>query len=260
MNNEFENSNKEEIASITGIVKTVLGDIQENLGGINSFDLVPDDTVNQFFIIDREFTPNRGDLENSKINLTGLRSLVTNLSLTSKLPPNLSSLIAISAQATNSNLGSEVENMFRWNVGLEDRILPQKFIVDGDPETVQERFIKDRLSLLFMAYNFNANPPKTLSSYNKESFEALKATHKYFTQRAANTRDANTGAAGIIPFELNLTMDGIGGLKISQAFTVNQGIMPENYDKNTGFIITGLDHTIQNNRWETNVKAQIIII
>lgn len=253
LNNAYKDSNTESIASITGVVKTVLGDIQENLGGINSFDLVPDDTVNQFFIIDRELTPNKGDLENSKINLTGLRSLVTNLSLTSKLPPNLSSLIAISAQATNSDLGSEVDNMFKWNLGLEDRILPKKYITDTD--NVQDRFLKDKLSLLVMSYKFNI-----FNNYDKETFKSLKAAHKFFTQRVANGRDANTGAAGIIPFELNLTMDGIGGLKISQAFTVNQGIMPENYDNNTGFIITGLDHTIQNNRWETNVKAQIIII
>lgn len=253
LNNAYENSSTEAVASITGVVKTVLGDIQENLGGINSFDLVPDDTVNQFFIIDRELTPNRGNLENSKINLTGLRSLVTNLSLSSKLPPNLSSLIAISAQATNSDLGSEVDNMFKWNLGLEDRILPNKYITDV--ENVEDRFLKDKLSLLVMTYKFNF-----LDNYDKETFKSLKAAHKFFTQRVANTRDAGTGAAGIIPFELNLTMDGIGGLKISQAFTVNQGIMPENYDNNTGFIITGLDHTIQNNRWETNVKAQIIII
>jgi len=55
-------------------------------------------------------------------------------------------------------------------------------------------------------------------------------------------------------------MDGISGIKIGQAFKINEGIMPAKYDGVVGFIVTGIDHNIAGNRWVTNLKAQTIVL
>ncbi len=51
-------------------------------------------------------------------------------------------------------------------------------------------------------------------------------------------------------------MMGIGGLKIGQAFLIEEGLLPNQYSENFGFIITGLSHNIADGKWTTDVKTQ----
>jgi hypothetical protein len=65
----------------------------------------------------------------------------------------------------------------------------------------------------------------------------------------------------IIPFELEITLDGIAGCVQGQVFKINENILPESYSKSdVGFIITGLSHSLQNNDWVTVIKTQICIL
>lgn len=249
----LENINNITASSIFNFLEGILRDIEDNLGGINSFDIVSGND-GDYYLIDRELTPNRVDLSESRINVTGLQSLVTNLSVTSKIPSALTTMLATSAQFGSSDLSAEGNHMLRWNEGLTDRIFPNKYVRGIDQE--KNRFQTDKLELAKVIYQFNTPEP----TYNPDKFLSVKSAHRFFTQTVANSLDGKTGAAGIIPLELNLTMDGIGGLKISQGFTINQGILPEQYNDKTAFLITGLDHSIQNNRWETSIKGQIIIL
>ena len=67
-----------------------------------------------------------------------------------------------------------------------------------------------------------------------------------------NKQDIRNGAPGIIPFDLDLTLDGIGGIKIGQAFTINKGILPKKYDGMVAFIVTGMSHVVASNKMEYN--------
>jgi hypothetical protein len=65
----------------------------------------------------------------------------------------------------------------------------------------------------------------------------------------------------IIPFELELTLDGIGGFIIGQIFTIDKSILPSQYAKsNVGFIITGISNSLQSNDWTTTLKTQICLL
>jgi muramidase (phage lysozyme) len=55
-------------------------------------------------------------------------------------------------------------------------------------------------------------------------------------------------------------MDGISGIKIGQAFRINDAIMPAKYNGVVGFIVTGVDHAITGNRWTTTLKAQTMVL
>ena len=56
-----------------------------------------------------------------------------------------------------------------------------------------------------------------------------------------------------------MTLDGIGGFKIGQVFEiVDPNIFPAKYRGEIAFIITGLEHSIENNRWTTTLKAQTV--
>mgnify|MGYP000925761040 CR=1 FL=1 len=57
------------------------------------------------------------------------------------------------------------------------------------------------------------------------------------------------------PFNLSLTMDGLSGMKVYQKFIVNNDYLPTNYPKSLEFIITSLNHVVQDNKWITNIES-----
>lgn len=246
-------------STVLNFIEGILNGLTSNLGDINEFGLHHEEEEFMYYLVDRRLTPNESDVKKSLLNVTGLKSTVTNISLSSKLSPSISSMIAISAQASNTDVGEDVENMFRWNEGLKDRVVEQRNVKTGESlETKKKRILSNVVQLARAVGVFN----KT-KSYDKETFNGLRSVHRdvmQFLVRKYNNSNSKAGAAGIIPFDLDITLDGIGGVKIGQAFIVNEGILPEKYNGVVGFIITGVSHVVQNNKWNTDLKAQTIII
>lgn len=244
--------------TVLNLVKSILREVQSNLGDINTFDLHYEEDTFEYFVVDRKLTPNRNDIR--QLDITGLKTTVSNLSFVSKITSNLSTMLAVSAQAgVTDDVGVEAENMFRWNEGLQDRIIPTKGVDRTKSEEEKKKVFEENFEQLVLGITDTWNSKR---QYNKKEINGLRnifrSTMRELAKRESN--DNKSGAAGIIPFELNLTLDGIGGLKIGQAFTVNKGILPTSYDDLIGFLINGLDHQIDGNRWTTNIKAQTIVL
>ena len=53
-------------------------------------------------------------------------------------------------------------------------------------------------------------------------------------------------------------MDGISGIKIYNELSIDTSFLPPGYTKTTDFIVTGVDHKIQNGDWETNITTTLI--
>jgi len=61
--------------------------------------------------------------------------------------------------------------------------------------------------------------------------------------------------SGFIPFNLSLTMDGLGGMKIYQKFSVDTDFMPSNYPSSVEFLIKNIQHTVKDNKWITKIES-----
>ena len=246
-------------STVQSFIEGILSGLGMTLGGINEFGLHYDEDTFTHYVVDRRLTPNENEIKKSVFNLTGLKATVSNVSLTSKLSPSIASMIAISAQASNTDVGRDVENMFRWNEGLKDRIVEERNIKAGESlETKKKRILANVTQLARVIGTFN----KT-KSYSGETIDGTQNIHNEamnFLVRKFNNSTPQAGAAGIIPFDLEVTLDGLGGIKIGQAFQINPGILPSKYDGIVGFLITGVSHVIQSNKWNTDLKAQTIII
>ena len=59
----------------------------------------------------------------------------------------------------------------------------------------------------------------------------------------------------IIPIDLDLTIDGIGGLKPGNLFRID--FLPETYRKYTYFIIMSINHSISTTGWTTSMNAKM---
>lgn len=255
--------------TLYNLFKPIFTELNYAMGELNELDFHYDDTVSILYIVDRKVQVTPADL--SEIPVTGLKSTVTGFNFVTKLSPAVTTMVAISAQAGGADCGIEAESLLRWNEGLKSRVIMTRNITgvtNPQGETAEEKktrlekeqterrsFIEDALS------NFYDSSPHL---YDMETFRTVKTEYKHYAATYVTEVESEdnklAGPAGIIPFEVNLEMDGISGIKIGQAFTIKSKIMPSQYDGVVGFIVTGIDNKIANNRWVTNLKAQTIII
>lgn len=255
--NAYESS-KDPEKGFLPILQELLDQMSDVLGGVNEFDIHYDEDENMHFIVDRKKTPIEIE-DTSKINLTGLKSTITNLSISSKISPEIANMVSIAAQGSSGNSKESVEAMLEWNQGLVDRHNPKKQVTN-DSKREEERTSKGQKRLEdFLKKVDNVFQDFRVNDYDPNKFSELKSYHKEFCNEYVigkyHEKD-KTPVPGLIPIELSFDTIGIGGLKIGQAFTVSDGILPKKYTDNFGFLITGLDHNIQNNKWTTSIKTQ----
>jgi muramidase (phage lysozyme) len=277
--------------TLNNLFAPIFAQLNDVLGGINDINLYYDESKFTYYIVDRNAQVEQKDV--STLNVTGLKSTVTKFDFVTKLSPALTTMVAISAQAGAADVGLEAEALLRWNEGLTDRILGTKKIkVGGFPVTetppVNAGSFSAGIALAQKQAAAETDPVKLRNSeqqtrrdtinealakcynstgeYNRENIDLAKTQYNYFAttyiqnhnEESANNKTA--GPAGIIPFEMNLEMDGISGIKIGQAFRINDAIMPAKYNGVVGFIVTGVDHAITGNRWTTTLKAQTMVL
>jgi len=262
------------------LLQEILDTCSFALGGINDFKLYNDKSTIQ--IIDIKYFETKGKDSKFKFNLIGLKSICRDVKINSRIFSEQSTMIAIGATSgeQNANLGdiySSTQNYF--NLGLLDRLLKttytnskdqNKIIVNGVELEGERKYywnIYHNVNVL-ASYLFtnvlgkiktigttDYNVTKTPQSNQVINAGSLLKTFHY----QINGKDTNFKA--LIPFELEITLDGIGGLVVGQIFTIDKSILPRDYyNKNLGFIILGVNHSLQNNDWVTTIKTQICLL
>jgi hypothetical protein len=261
--------------TVFDVVNKILKGIQDNLGDINEFAVHYDEDESIYYTVDRQVIPSEKFFDKdpnsnegsalSYIDTVGLGSEVTNLKVESKLSGNLTTMIAIAAQAnSNDTSDSKVLNVQKWNLGLVDRHLATKTTGTTEKETSQEPFKvdeEDKNRWIKFVEEVNKSNNAVLVDLPQQHFVNQKELHTSITQDFLKelTESRNLNAPGIIPFELSFTIKGISGMKIGQAFKINEFFLPERYRGRTAFIITGIDHKVSNNQWFTDIGTQLII-
>lgn len=256
-------------SSIYNLVKRVITTINTCSGGVTSLDLAYETTENSWFILDRKVVPDKGTLP--KLNLYGLGSVTETLNFNTKLSNTISSAIAISAANNGNTSGEDLLNLQAWNRGLKDRNS-----ISSDKEPLSENKVKeevknakDNFSDLIERFNnkfirSNREGPSELFTPDPEDFAShklepvqRKVMQSYLKQYFSTEKQT----PGLIPFELSLTFKGISGIKIGQSFVVDDELLfPKRYYNNVAFIVTGIANKPTNNRWVTDITAQMIII
>ncbi len=74
----------------------------------------------------------------------------------------------------------------------------------------------------------------------------------------SQNRTHSGGTAGFIPFKFSFTLDGISGLNIYQTLRINTSFLPPGYVDTLDFIVTGVNHKLKDNDWETDVNCVMI--
>ena len=99
--------------------------------------------------------------------------------------------------------------------------------------------------------------------YDSEFIKRSKSTYRAYLNSIKNAtyikstpEDRNpSGTIGFIPMGFNLTLQGISGIKIYNKLNINNSFLPAQYPKALKFVITKVDHKIENNVWETTLDT-----
>lgn len=121
-------------------LRSVLKDIDDNLGNLNNFKVIHDKDSNLIKILSE--TPlGNSPPELTKINTYGVTntegSFIKSLSLDSELSDNFATQVSVGAQNNGSNSQSNGLSFSTYNKGLIDRIIPNK-TDSGDVKTSKE--------------------------------------------------------------------------------------------------------------------------
>jgi hypothetical protein len=251
--------------SIRDYLQEILRDIQNSTGNLNTFDLQVDSRNAIGRIIDINFTKNPDEVEPFTIQLHNLKSCVRNYEFKSQIFPEMGSIIAISAQDPEGigTLGYDNATLVAWNEGITDRLIPKRLTnpndLLSDPNNVSS-FILPFLTQM-LNYFKSINGEETKDDVNF-AYGGLNFAFRDFLAYVDKFDERNKFKT-IIPTELSITLDGIGGIIIGNLFKINQDIVPKGYrnipGRNLAYIVTKLSHDIANNDWTTSLSAYPII-
>lgn len=105
-------------------IQSLLEDINTSLGSIPELDLHYNELEDRYTVVDRSKPAIKSKNEVRQINITGLNNTVKDVSIETKITPNLANIIAISAQGTKAVTGDNITSNIgirQWNSNIIDR-------------------------------------------------------------------------------------------------------------------------------------------
>jgi hypothetical protein len=286
---QAETDTEDGIIDLYSFLKSLLDAANQALGSVNQFSLrLSNDNTLQIYdevrpvgyqsLIETQNDP-------SVFNLYGLPnnegSFVTNYSIQSQLTKNFATVISIGAQANGRAVGEDATFFSKWNLGLKDRIVPQKLdynsLVSDRLKSIKQvrqlilnylfflsqyGFVgltdeqkRNAAKYIFVEFVDVAVFPFPLESIPK-SIKAQKDFFNYFLSLDAEKQNVLNPTVGFIPINLGLTLDGISGLRLFDKLRVDTRILPKNYHDKIDFIIKTLNHRIGlDNKWITEIET-----
>jgi hypothetical protein len=270
--------------NLKGFLDAVVVGINKSCGNINMFRVSYDDDSNTVVIKDDQFVPNRADEPNTlsrpgytsnsnvdpmygMIPIFGLNSMVREFEFKTNINTAMSKKIAISAQRTPDAVNSTDHTSYSYlNIDFEDAYKPQvtdstKLTSTSNIETNKEALKND----IDQANKFNSHVLAIYTDNQYLSPGRIDFSINYYINSMADRKslDVTTYASQFIPANLSMTIDGISGIVMGNAFTVPEDRLPRSLRGNgvrtkVGFIVSGLMHTLDNNQWLTKIKGQMI--
>lgn len=282
----LSSNNEKGIVDLYSFLKEIMKQVQKSIGNINNFDIHVDGNSDTIRIIDLQFIEKKGDEIRAKdtvqLEIYGINSITRKgCSLQSSVFPSQATMIAISAQAGGGALGYNNSTFIKFNEGLIDRIIPIKDenisqVFSNTTKRIEDEIsqakinteenFKNSETLLSQYFQSMNQPDHSVLTDQIEAVENILHDNIYYEiSNGTNTIELDENKyKGIMPLKLTIPMDGISGIVIGEIFTIPENRLPMGYkssgDFKVGFIVTGIQHSIQNSDWVTTLETQTCIL
>jgi hypothetical protein len=213
-------------------------------------------------------------------------SIVRDLGLSTSIPQSLTSMIAISAQANPNQPSADATAFAEYSLGLTDSILTQrannvpeqntKFegefyaLVTGSNFTITEEelkrsvrvsdFVKENKAFFAIGRKFY-DDTGVLGPTELDTLQEFNTQYSNFIQGELS-KVGQIRSNFFLPFNLNLTLDGISGIKNFSKFVIETKALPLSYSPNDNgeggveITVNGVSHTIDQNGWVTELDTK----
>ena len=210
-------------------------------------------------------------------------SFIRNITLDGSIPSNFAAMVTIGAQANGNQTSGNATSFSKYNQGLIDRIIPVK-TSEGDDDKEKETpadmkknqekkintvFKKiDKGEGFFQKAGITAAPLEVCYDnleWAVEKNQTFNNLHNQLMQLLTGylSNPSSEGGLGLLPapfflpFNLQLEMDGISGIKLYETFKVDGKVLPPSYDKDKiKLIVKGTNHNIDGSAWTTTLETQ----
>ena len=209
-----------------------------------------------FAVVDR--TRQKGQKSPQELPLLGTHSMARDFSINTTITNKLASSIATSVSSGGAREDLE-RTLLNFHSGrVTDRNLPS---IDTYPENLltktpgsQDGGITQESEDQSYVYQILA-AIYTEGRYSEKLSRGGIGLLSHMIQE--QTPKSELGGL-ILPYTLDVTLDGISGLQIMDAFTISSNLLPTAYnnDLTTGNLITGLNQSVNKGAWTVSIKSQ----
>ena len=271
---------KEGGVPLLDFLNSILNEVNLNLGSINQLEIFYDADLNIIKIV--ENAPLRyGNLKTNKnyakFQIYGvpqdLGSFIKTFNFDVTISNEMATMITVGDQSNGNVIGENAtgfSNLYNY-LQLKDRISPVKTITPPLPDTPDSGSKPE--SLKSKLDNLTNKMDKGIKGIwkgdrvlNGENIETVSSNNTDYANLIIGELASNLNLIPtpmFLPFELKMSMEGLGGMKIYEKFTLtpqSDRILPDLYRDNSGnpkmdFLIKNLSHKINNNKWVTEVTA-----
>ena len=269
--------------AVISYLQTILQGINSSMGSINNFMVVNDESSGYIRIYDESPMPNIipsieddklstinifgmpqsekefVDLEDGEFSTVKFGSFVTNIGLDAEIPQNFSTLVSIGSQNSGGNtLQGNAYSFNTYNRGLVDRIIPTKSSkpTSDKPNPIVEisTIFREKLIGPFeevylegKSYNFH---PDVTGNFTENYTTYIKLVQGLAAQFNRIPKPF------FLPFNLNIEMEGLSGMRLFEKFRVTDDILPPSYAKDSvDIIVKGINHNIDVQSWKTTLDT-----
>jgi hypothetical protein len=268
-----DNLDEEGNLSLFDFLSSLCTAINKALGGVNNLEPVIEEETNTIRIIDGSYTPDQAPSNGYSLELYGYNPIentsnfVRNFSVNSTVSKEYASMISIGATAAGYTKGMEATMLSKWNTGIVDRFKEEYIQSDASINPIPTGSANE--AVINYIENVLFKPPTTNESPNGGYYidtelinsQVSFATEFYkYCQFIFQQKNPKYGSPiiGFVPISLNLTMDGISGMKIYNVVRTSTRFLPKNYGDSLRFITTSVNHKLSNNDWETIIDTMVI--
>jgi hypothetical protein len=223
-------------------------------------------------------------------------NFVRSYGIKTELTNAFATTVTIGAQARGSVVGENSTALSKLNEGLIDRIKPQINDSPGDGDNfdltdfifkykdsagnyldpyaqapseeetklaeLEQRFPNANKNYAKFVRELSSTSLKPVPFYNETNIDSYSTTLntflKYLEAKAAITSNQSSGTEGFLPVSIELTLDGISGVKIYNGLNLDTRFLPSNYPETMDFLVTSLSHKIENNIWTTSLGTVMV--
>jgi hypothetical protein len=291
LNSLKSNQNERGDVNIYGFISSICTGLNKALGGINNLEPIIDKDTNTLTIIDSTPIPGiscpedssyelmlygyKGSNPNERSFTTYESNFIRDINLKTNISPDYATMVTVGATANGYVKGTEATAFSVWNKGIVDRFKnelipsnPSSQSPSGSNSNSDEaatNYVSEFLTKTSQCYGFSSfsdffllgNLGDLNDDIIQKNLSIVSEFYRYILAKEGQ-KSQQAGTIGFIPFKLSITMDGISGIKIYNKLNVNSSFLPVRYGKTLNFIITGVNHRLQNNDWETTLETIVM--